>query len=40
MASAVGSPGWQLSGHGRELGIEGLMAFREPKHIKMRLRAG
>ncbi len=31
--------GWKLSGLGRELGIEGLMAFREPKHIKMRLRA-
>ena len=32
--------GWKLSGLGRELGVEGLMAFREPKHIKMRLRSG
>lgn len=32
--------GWKLSGLGRELGREGLMAFREPKHIKMRLRSG
>jgi succinate-semialdehyde dehydrogenase / glutarate-semialdehyde dehydrogenase len=32
--------GWKLSGFGRELGPEGLMAFREPKHIKMRLRRG
>jgi acyl-CoA reductase-like NAD-dependent aldehyde dehydrogenase len=32
--------GWKLSGLGRELGAEGLMAFREPKHIKMRLRSG
>ena len=31
--------GWKLSGLGRELGPEGLMAFREPKHIRMRLRA-
>ncbi len=30
--------GWKLSGVGRELGIEGLMAYRESKHIKMRLR--
>jgi succinate-semialdehyde dehydrogenase/glutarate-semialdehyde dehydrogenase len=30
--------GWKLSGLGRELGPEGLMAFREPKHIRMRLR--
>jgi len=30
--------GWKLSGFGRELGLEGLMAFRELKHIKMRLR--
>ena len=29
----------QLSGLGRELGPEGLMAFREPKHIRMRLRS-
>jgi len=29
--------GWKLSGLGRELGREGLMAFREPKHIKIRL---
>jgi acyl-CoA reductase-like NAD-dependent aldehyde dehydrogenase len=32
--------GWKLSGVGRELGVEGLMAFRESKHIKMRLRGG
>jgi acyl-CoA reductase-like NAD-dependent aldehyde dehydrogenase len=31
--------GWKLSGLGRELGPEGLMAFREPKHIRMRVRA-
>jgi len=31
--------GWKLSGLGRELGAEGLMAFREPKHIRMRLRS-
>ena len=31
--------GWKLSGIGRELGPEGLMAFREPKHLRMRLRA-
>ena len=30
--------GWKLSGVGRELGPEGLMAFRESKHIKMRMR--
>ena len=30
--------GWKLSGVGRELGTEGLMAFRETKHIKMRVR--
>jgi acyl-CoA reductase-like NAD-dependent aldehyde dehydrogenase len=30
--------GWKLSGVGRELGTEGLMAFRESKHIKIRLR--
>jgi len=30
--------GWKLSGLGRELGPEGLMAFREPKHIRVRLR--
>jgi succinate-semialdehyde dehydrogenase / glutarate-semialdehyde dehydrogenase len=29
--------GWKLSGLGRELGPEGLMAFREPKHIRIRL---
>src|SRR5208282_3944994 len=31
--------GWKLSGLGRELGPEGLMAFRETKHIKVRLRS-
>ena len=31
--------GWKLSGFGRELGIEGLNTFLEPKHIKMRVRA-
>jgi succinate-semialdehyde dehydrogenase/glutarate-semialdehyde dehydrogenase len=30
--------GWKLSGVGRELGSEGLSAFRESKHIKMRVR--
>ncbi len=30
--------GWKLSGVGRELGPEGLMAFRETKHIKIRFR--
>ena len=29
--------GWKLSGFGRELGPEGLEAFLEPKHIKMRV---
>jgi succinate-semialdehyde dehydrogenase / glutarate-semialdehyde dehydrogenase len=32
--------GWKLSGVGRELGVEGLMAFREQKHIRIRLRGG
>jgi succinate-semialdehyde dehydrogenase/glutarate-semialdehyde dehydrogenase len=32
--------GWKLSGIGRELGVEGLMAFRESKHIRIRLRGG
>jgi succinate-semialdehyde dehydrogenase / glutarate-semialdehyde dehydrogenase len=31
--------GRKLSRLGRELGPEGLVAFREPKHIRMRLRA-
>jgi succinate-semialdehyde dehydrogenase/glutarate-semialdehyde dehydrogenase len=31
--------GWKLSGLGRELGREGLTAFRELKHIRLRLRA-
>jgi acyl-CoA reductase-like NAD-dependent aldehyde dehydrogenase len=30
--------GWKLSGVGRELGVEGIMAYREPKHIRLRLR--
>ena len=30
--------GWKMSGMGRELGPEGLDAFLEPKHIKMRVR--
>jgi acyl-CoA reductase-like NAD-dependent aldehyde dehydrogenase len=30
--------GWKLSGLGRELGREGLMSYRETKHIKMRVR--
>ena len=30
--------GWKLSGVGCELGREGLMAYRETKHIKMRVR--
>ena len=29
--------GWKLSGFGRELGPEGLAAFLEPRHIKMRV---
>jgi acyl-CoA reductase-like NAD-dependent aldehyde dehydrogenase len=29
--------GWKLSGLGRELGSEGLMTFREQKHIRIRL---
>ncbi len=29
--------GWKMSGIGRELGPEGLMTFREQKHIKLRL---
>jgi acyl-CoA reductase-like NAD-dependent aldehyde dehydrogenase len=32
--------GWKLSGVRRELGVEGLMAFRESKHIRIRLRSG
>ncbi len=30
--------GWKMSGVGRELGREGIEAFRESKHIKMRVR--
>jgi succinate-semialdehyde dehydrogenase / glutarate-semialdehyde dehydrogenase len=30
--------GWKLSGVGSELSVEGLMAFRESKHIRIRLR--
>ena len=29
--------GWKLSGLGREPGTEGLMAFRESKHIRIRV---
>jgi acyl-CoA reductase-like NAD-dependent aldehyde dehydrogenase len=31
--------GWKMSGIGRELGPEGLHAFLEKKHIKIRLRS-
>lgn len=31
--------GWKMSGVGRELGREGLEAFRESKHLKIRLRS-
>jgi succinate-semialdehyde dehydrogenase / glutarate-semialdehyde dehydrogenase len=37
IAGAVGR--LKALGPSRELGSEGLMAFREPKHIRMRLRA-
>jgi len=30
--------GWKLPGLGRELGHEGLLAYRESKHIKLRVR--
>ena len=30
--------GWKMSGMGRELGPEGLEAYLEPKHLKMRVR--
>lgn len=31
--------GWKMSGLGRELGPEGLEAYLEPKHLKIRLRS-
>ncbi len=31
--------GWKMSGMGRELGPEGLDAYLEPKHLKMRVRS-
>ena len=30
--------GWKMSGMGRELGREGIEAFREIKHLKIRMR--
>lgn len=30
--------GWKLSGLGRELGIEGLHTYLEPRHVRMRVR--
>jgi acyl-CoA reductase-like NAD-dependent aldehyde dehydrogenase len=30
--------GWKLSGLGRELGPEGLRAYLEPRHLRMRVR--
>lgn len=30
--------GWKMSGHGRELGPEGLALYRESRHIRMRVR--
>ena len=32
--------GWKESGVGREMGPEGLEAYLEPKHIRIRLGAG
>jgi succinate-semialdehyde dehydrogenase/glutarate-semialdehyde dehydrogenase len=29
--------GWKLSGVGRELGVEGISAYRESKHLKIRV---
>jgi acyl-CoA reductase-like NAD-dependent aldehyde dehydrogenase len=29
--------GWKLSGLGRELGVEGILAYRETKHLRIRL---
>ena len=38
LASPFG--GWKESGIGREMGPEGLEAYLEPKHIRIRLGAG
>ncbi|MEE1576035.1 MAG: aldehyde dehydrogenase family protein, partial [Deltaproteobacteria bacterium] len=30
--------GWKMSGFGRELGVEGIHTYLEPKHLKIRLK--
>ena len=30
--------GWKMSGFGRELGVEGIQTYLEPKHLKMRMK--